>query len=1088
VSLAAAVQSLGDAVKDAGPVQGGDWNEGNPVGQFMKSQETFRTSFQSELAVFQSIEKDSARITALENFAEQIASQIRANFAMSTRAWKVVESTAIDPDTADLPVISGRRDDPLPTDDIRVLFERAVGVRKSLDKAMFFYGFDRDLLSRHIRHIESYRLSALSTADALEETISRKRANFASAGERLAAALESEHQEQIQAVTALQHSIGSTALSGFSPEVWARWEPPTEVLPVHMGTMYYPRPEAQFCSSVPPAYSYPLTLSFETDGRLLYRHDAAGRDAAQSAVRALVMRLLGAFPAGKLNLTVFDPLGLGDSVAPFLALADHNKDFIGGKIWSSAADLSKQLSELTAHIEHVITRYLRGDYSTIAEYNKAAGEVAENYRVLVVFDFPAQFTEETQFELQRIMENGPRCGVFTVVVSNSGIKANYGVSDATLPALRLMNDEGFHGYGGENGQAPLLRFDADPISVLGQEQGQQLIDAVVDRVGREGKTASDVSVTLQKTHQLFSAAVVSEVRNDIPASSSAVDTANAATWWKNSTRDACISPIGPSSAREVALVRFDSNSMAGGFLIGRMGSGKSTLLHTYLAGLTMMYSPEELQLYLLDFKEGVEFAAYAQMQLPHAVCVAIESEREFGLSVLESVVEEMQRRGKLFRATGGQQTTFANMRDHGGEKLPRIVLVFDEFHVLFSQDDKIGTRSAELMETIIRQGRGFGVHVLLASQTLSGMTAFPRQKIDLLPVRVLLGSTREDADMVLGEANQGWKLISKPGEGVLNTMGGAVEANTVFLGAFEDDSDRITRLQRLRDKALSEGHIRRPIVFEGFKAAELETESPQDFKAHVRPASPYVLPVRAGRALTLSGPANFTQRREGGANVLLVARDTHNSPFGIISAGLLSILSGSATARVHLVNFLSIDEEIEARLSPHLDTGRLELLRIRKLEEVLQALLSETRRRIEEDDDRAEPRVLCLYGLHRARDLTSDAYYTDDENESLPSGQMLREILSNGPDVGIHVIAWVESTSALDRRLDREAQNQFSHVLGTRMGREDSVRLFDSDAASNLRDNQLLYADLDTGIERRLMTYGESDPVWSKNVLQESAH
>ncbi|MBT2536278.1 FtsK/SpoIIIE domain-containing protein [Arthrobacter sp. ISL-69] len=1052
---------------------------------FVKSQELFRKSFQSELTVFQSIEKDEARIKALDTFAGQVASQIQTNFAMSTRAWNIVKSTAPLPETADLPHIS-QRGDLLPTDEVRVLFERAVAVRKSIDKAMFFYGEDRNLLGRFMRQIESYRLSALSTADEIEKTISRKRTAFASAAQLLAMAVDSEHLGQIREILSLQQSIGPTALSGFDQDEWARWEPPRNVQLVNMGTLYYPRPEVNFCRSVPQTYSYPLLLSLESNGRFLYKHDTDGREAAQSAARALILRLLGAFPAGKLNFTIFDPLGLGDAVAPFLALADHNKDFIGGKIWSSAQDLSKQLGELTAHIEHVITRYLRGDYSTIAEYNAAAGEIAENYRVLVVYDFPAQFTEETQFELQRIMENGPRCGVFTIVVSNSGIKANYGVSDASLPALRLVNDGSFSGYPVEGGQLPLLRFDADPISVLGQDQGQQLIDAVVDRVGRESKTASDVSVTLEKTHQLFAAAVEADVRSDIPPDSKAVDTANAATWWKNSTRDACISPVGPSSAREVALLRFDSNSMAGGFLIGRMGSGKSTLLHTYLAGLTMLYPPDELELYLLDFKEGVEFSAYAKMQLPHAVCVAIESEREFGLSVLESVVEEMQRRGKLFRATGGQQTTFANMRDHGGEKLSRIVLVFDEFHVLFSQDDKIGTRSAELMETVIRQGRGFGVHVLLASQTLSGMTAFPRQKIDLLPVRVLLSSTREDADMVLGEANQGWKLISKPGEAVLNAMGGAVEANTVFLGSFEEDSDRLSRLRLLRDKALASGHRRRPIVFEGFKAAELETETPEDFRHHISSASPYVLQFRAGRALTLSGPANFMLRREGGANVLLVARDVHDSPFGIVSTALLSILSGSRAAQLQFVNFLSIDENVEARLSPYLDTGRLELLRPRRLGETLEALLIEMRRRIEEDDDQAEARVLCLYGLHRARDLTSDSDYRDDESESLSSEQMLREILTNGPDVGIHVIGWVESVSALDRRFERETQAQFNHLLGTRMGREDSGRLFDSDAASKLRENQLLYADLDTGAERRMMAYAVADPVWSKDVLQES--
>ena len=46
-----------------------------------------------------------------------------------------------------------------------------------------------------------------------------------------------------------------------------------------------------------------------------------------------------------------------------------------------------------------------------------------------------------------------------------------------------------------------------------------------------------------------------------------------------------------------------------------------------------------MEFYLVDFKKGVEFKCYAANRLPHARVVAIESDREFGLSVL-------QRRGR----------------------------------------------------------------------------------------------------------------------------------------------------------------------------------------------------------------------------------------------------------------------------------------------------------------------------------------------------------------------------------------------------------------------------------------------------------
>src|SRR5207237_10443040 len=83
---------------------------------------------------------------------------------------------------------------------------------------------------------------------------------------------------------------------------------------------------------------------------------------------------------------------------------------------------------------------------------------------------------------------------------------------------------------------------------------------------------------------------------------------------------------------------------------GKTGSGKSTLFHVIITNLALSCSPEQVEFYLIDFKKGVEFKCYAEKRLPHARVVAIESDREFALSVLQRVDEELKRRGVLFRA------------------------------------------------------------------------------------------------------------------------------------------------------------------------------------------------------------------------------------------------------------------------------------------------------------------------------------------------------------------------------------------------------------------------------------------------------
>ena len=91
---------------------------------------------------------------------------------------------------------------------------------------------------------------------------------------------------------------------------------------------------------------------------------------------------------------------------------------------------------------------------------------------------------------------------------------------------------------------------------------------------------------------------------------------------------------------------------------GPSGSGKTNLLLAMISALAARYGPDELELYLLDFKEGVSFAQFApgrprETWLPHArlIGVNINTDREFGLALLRYLSEEMRRRAAAAKAT-----------------------------------------------------------------------------------------------------------------------------------------------------------------------------------------------------------------------------------------------------------------------------------------------------------------------------------------------------------------------------------------------------------------------------------------------------
>src|SRR5882724_12946009 len=126
------------------------------------------------------------------------------------------------------------------------------------------------------------------------------------------------------------------------------------------------------------------------------------------------------------------------------------------------------------------------------------------------------------------------------------------------------------------------------------------------------------------------------------------------------------------SAR-LQLLRLGRGVAQHALIAGKTGSGKSTLLHALVTNLAMWYSPDEVEFYLVDFKKGVEFKTYATHELPHARAIAVESDREFGLSVLQRIDAELSRRGEIFRKLGVQD--LAAYREASGKKMPRTLLI-----------------------------------------------------------------------------------------------------------------------------------------------------------------------------------------------------------------------------------------------------------------------------------------------------------------------------------------------------------------------------------------------------------------------------
>jgi len=900
-----------------------------------------------------------------------------------------------------------------------------------------------------------------------------------------------KYREERNALTRKMNELSSTGPAAMQPwesEVWADWAPGRESKKLLSGVW-----RVRYLQDMGTYGDWGVDLAI---GRYIDRngpgwwftHDGgASRESVVGTANARILRALAATTPGNAVLAFFDPMRLGQSAAPFLELKEFNPELISGKVWTSTPDLRTLLSDFTTHIENVIQKYLRMNYDTIDDYNQAAGEVTEPYRYLVVHDFPAGFDEETLRELERIVEVGPRCGVTTILLRNSSVPPGYGMNLASVERLleaqqQSMDIPGPDGHG--TGIQAYFEVDVLPTPSTADSSSGSLSERIVEKVGRTGRDASEVTVGHEKLYSLLRGALEGGVRSDLPSTSTTPAPGDQKTWWlADSRRDVSV-PVGQTGARDPAMLRFDSETRSGALLVGRMGSGKSTLLHTFIAAATTLYGPDELELHLIDFKEGVEFKGYANRGLPHAVSVAVESDREFGVSVLASIDAELEERGKLFRSTGGEQASLETYRLASGAVLPRIVLVFDEFHVLFSQNDKLGSTAAQLLEKLIRQGRSFGIHVILGSQSLSGLDALGRHVLQLLPIRILLPAADGDSALVLGDGNDGWRHLTRRGEGILNSAGGAIEANQPFQVAFLDETSRMAHLDALRVLADNRGFTRRPVVFDGEGASGVEQLSPKDVFAPLPEGPTSSLTVRIGQPMTISGNADVVLRRESGANLALVLRDQDSGPQAALTMVLASILrgatDGAAEPIVDVLDFLSIDEAVEDLLDPFVAQGTVRLGRRRQLRERLEEFVEEMATRLGEDDYRSPSKVLVLYGIHRARDLDSDG---DSDDDGTDLGELLDRLLRDGPEVGLHTVMWSDTLAAMHRRISRTGLKELAWwVLGP-MSPDDSRAITDTDAAASLRSHQALVFNGDTDQVRRITLFERPSAGWITTAL-----
>jgi DNA segregation ATPase FtsK/SpoIIIE, S-DNA-T family len=820
------------------------------------------------------------------------------------------------------------------------------------------------------------------------------------------------------------------ALGGFGDAAWDGYQPDPHAPPpdgLRVGLLRTP--------GGPAGPSLPAVARFARHGHVLIS-ERGFADGARSLLQALVLRLATATGPGRVRFALADPVGQGRHLSAFLRLPAQMR--VGTGVAARPTEIEVLLTTLTDHVVEVTQQRLTNVYDSVEAYNAATTGVLVPYHVLVLAGFPAGVDDQAAELLGRLARNGPRAGLYILATLDPGIPLPQGFDLAALTAL--STNLGLDAHGDLTWDDPDFgRSAIEPDQMPAAARANPWLDAV--------------------------GAAASSAARDLPFGRIAIGLGRR---WSGVTTDGLDVQIGVDGKGEPQRFVMGVRGVHHGLVGGDVRMGKTNLLHVLISQLALQYPPEELELYLLDFKE-VEFDAYLTERLPHARAITSRTDREFGLSMLRRFHDEINRRARLCREA--KVTDLPDYRRETGQVLPRALVIMDEFQVLFSEEDRLAREAGRLLADIAKRGAAFGLHLLLATQSPGGpLAAYLRPVYEQMALRIALGCTQPSVSQaILGEGNDAATRLVQAGDAIYNDRRGEGD-NPVMRIAMLPTRERLELIAAIR--ALAGGREYPP-------PASFDPDAPADFTAHppcsafaARAAGPGRWPAPGatmeawlGEAIEIKPATTATFERYVRSNLLIVGGEEHG--YGLLLATVLSaaVQRSPADACFTMAEFTRPSSPSHDFFAPlqHLP-HEVRIADRRTAGAALDDLLDDLEARLAEADGAARPeRFFLIAGLHRWHDLLTEGDYG---RPSETSARLVR-LADKGPDAGIHVVAWADGYATAERALRRAGLAHFGLRAVLRvLSPAESDALLGVSAAASLDDDRALYRDTEWPAEQ----------------------
>jgi len=445
----------------------------------------------------------------------------------------------------------------------------------------------------------------------------------------------------------------------------------------------------------------------------------------------------------------------------------------------------------------------------------------------------------------------------------------------------------------------------------------------------------------------------------------------------------------------------------------------------------------------------------------------------------------------LFRQLGVQDLA-GYKRAGGKEPMPRSLLMIDEFQEFFTEEDRVSQGAAVLLDRIVRQGRAFGIHVLLGSQTLGGAYTLARATIGQMVIRIALQCNEADAYLIMDQDNPAPRLLSRPGEGIYNDAAGAIEGNSPFQAVWLPEEVRDNYLEKIRRHA-DQKNYPGPFVFEGSAPADVRENLILNELLQTKAGkSPAKSSIWLGAPNSIKGPTEAVFQRQSGGNLLIVGQSEERSQT-ILAVAITSLAAQFPKGGARFVVLDSTPQGFPQRefLERVIKGVPHEIVQVgnSNLAETMSGLAEELKKRADDEKIEAPEIFILIQGLQNFKKLRNDdefSFSSGDSGAANPAA-ILQNLISEGPANGIHIIAACDTYNNVNRFLGRKTLTEFEMRVLFQMSAGDSASLIDSPDAGTLGLHRALYYNDREGYTEIFRPYALPGGDWIEEVTRRLA-